>query len=108
MVSKDQAIGWVIFLVCAIIAVVYLIALILPGEMIQMLNLTIATETLRLYLVAVPVLIAFIAILAIGAWIGWTMATTPPPKPIEEIEAEMEAEAEEEKAEEEEKETKKK
>lgn len=108
MVSKDQAIGWVIFLVCAIIAVVYLIALILPGEMIQMLNLTIATETLRLYLVAVPVLIAFIAILAIGAWIGWTMATTPPPKPIEEIEAEMEAEAEEEKAEEEEKEKKKK
>ncbi len=108
MVSKDQAIGWVIFLVCAIIAVVYLIALILPGEMVQLLNLSIATETLRLYLVAVPVLIAFIAILAIGAWIGWTMATTPPPKPIEEIEAEMETEAEEEKAEEEEKEKKKK
>lgn len=108
MVSKDQAIGWVIFLVCAIIAVVYLIALIFPGEMIEMLNLSIATETLRLYLVAVPVLIAFIAILAIGAWIGWTMATTPPPKPIEEIEAEMETEAEEEKAEEEEKEKKKK
>jgi len=73
-----------------------------------LLNLSIATETLRLYLVAVPVLIAFIAILAIGAWIGWTMATTPPPKPIEEIEAEMETEAEEEKAEEEEKEKKKK
>ncbi len=108
MVSKDQAIGWVIFLVCAIIAVIYLIALILPGEMVQLLNLSIATETLRLYLVAVPVLIAFIAILAIGAWIGWTMATTPPPKPIEEIEAEMETEAEEEKAEEEEKEKKKK
>lgn len=108
MVSKDQAIGWVIFLVCAIIAVVYLIALILPGEIIQVLNLSIAAETLRLYLVAVPVLIAFIAILAIGAWIGWTMATTPPPKPIEEIEAEMETEAEEEKAEEEKEEKKKK
>lgn len=25
------------------------------------------------------------AVLAIGAWIGWTMATTPAPKPIEEI-----------------------
>jgi hypothetical protein len=34
------------------------------------------------------VLIALVAILGIGAWIGWTMATTPPPKPIEEIEAE--------------------
>jgi len=28
--------------------------------------------------------------MAIGAWIGWTMATTPPPKPIEEITTEME------------------
>jgi len=25
-------------------------------------------------------------------WIGWTMATTPPPKPIEEIAKELEAE----------------
>jgi len=32
------------------------------------------------------VFIGFIAILAIGAWIGWTMASTPPPKPAEEIE----------------------
>jgi len=31
-------------------------------------------------------LVASLAILAIGAWIGWTMATTPPPKPIQEIE----------------------
>ena len=43
-------------------------------------------------LVAIPVFIAFIAILGIGAWIGWTMATTPPPKPIEEITSEMETE----------------
>jgi predicted DNA-binding transcriptional regulator len=34
------------------------------------------------------VLIAFVAVLAIGAWIGWTMGTTPPPRPIEEIESE--------------------
>jgi len=27
--------------------------------------------------------------LFIGAWIGWTMATTPPPKPIEEITTEQ-------------------
>jgi predicted DNA-binding transcriptional regulator len=30
--------------------------------------------------------------MGIGAWIGWTMATTPPPKPIEEITSEMETE----------------
>jgi len=106
MVSKDQAIGWVIFLICAVIAIVYFIALILPWNIIELLNFDMAAETLRLYLVAVPVLIAFIAILAIGAWIGWTMATTPPPKPIEEIETEEMPE--EEKEEKEGKEEKKK
>ena len=50
--------------------------------------------------VLVLVSIAFIAVLAIGAWIGWTMATTPPPKPIEEITTEMEEKKEEPKAEE--------
>ncbi len=38
---------------------------------------------------------AFVTTLAIGAWIGWTMATTPPPKPIEEIATEMEEKKEE-------------
>ena len=99
MVSKDQAIGWVIFLICAIIAIGYLVALIFPWNVIELLNsvgleLVIAINTFRLYLVAIPVLIAFIAILAIGAWIGWTMATTPPPRPIEEIEAEVKVEEE--------------
>ncbi len=42
----------------------------------------------------------FVAILAIGAWIGWTMATTPPPKPIEEITTEIEEKKEEPKPEE--------
>jgi hypothetical protein len=37
------------------------------------------------WLVAAPVAVGFVLILAIGSWIGWTMATTPPPKPIEEI-----------------------
>jgi len=36
--------------------------------------------------------IAVAGILGILAWIGYTLATTPPPKPIEEIEKEMEGE----------------
>ncbi|MEM1507777.1 MAG: transcriptional regulator [Candidatus Bathyarchaeia archaeon] len=36
--------------------------------------------------------IAVAAILAIISWIGYTLATTPPPKPIEEIEKEIEEE----------------
>jgi len=31
-------------------------------------------------------------VLGILAWIGYTLATTPPPKPIEEIEKEIEEE----------------
>ena len=57
-------------------------------------------NTIRLDVVLILVSIAFIAILAIGAWIGWTMATTPPPKPIEEITTEIEEKKEEPKAEE--------
>ena len=50
------------------------------------------------------------AVLVILAWIGYTLATTPPPKPIEEIEKELEEELkkveEEEKKEEEREESK--
>ncbi|MEM4647266.1 MAG: hypothetical protein QXQ03_02690, partial [Candidatus Nezhaarchaeales archaeon] len=36
--------------------------------------------------------VAIVAVFAILGWIGYTLATTPPPKPIEEIEKEIEAE----------------
>jgi len=35
---------------------------------------------------------AVAAVLVIISWIGYTLATTPPPKPIEEIEKEIEEE----------------
>jgi len=47
------------------------------------------------YVILMLQLTAFIAIagvLGILAWIGYTLATTPPPKPIEEIEKELEEE----------------
>ena len=47
--------------------------------------------TIEFWLVAIPVFIAF---MGIGTWIGWTIATTPPPIPIEEIEKEEEATSE--------------
>jgi len=77
MASKDQALGAFICTFCVAIATAYAAALFWP-----------ALEAIRLWLVAIPVLIAFIVILAIGAWIGWTMATTPPREPIEEIQLE--------------------
>lgn len=97
MVSKDQAIGAVICLVCVLVAVFYVVSLFVPDWLSY---LGIDFEFSQFWLVAIPVLIAFIAILAIGAWIGWTMATTPPPKPIEEITTEMEEKKDEPKMEE--------
>jgi predicted DNA-binding transcriptional regulator len=38
---------------------------------------------------------AVTAVLVILAWIGYTLATTPPPQPIEEIERELEEELKE-------------
>ena len=107
MVSKDQAIGGLIFIVCVIVAIGYVLALFLPKELFLLLN-AVPPADFRLWLVAIPVLIAFIVVLFIGAWIGWTMATTPPPKPLEEIEAEEKAEEEEKAAAAEEKKEKKK
>lgn len=100
MVSKDQTIGGIIFLVCVAVAIFYVVTLFYPNWMV---NLGWATDrfAIQFWLIAIPVFIAFVAIMAIGAWIGWTMATTPPPKPIEEITSEMEEKKEEVKVEEE-------
>ncbi len=80
--GKDQAIGGAILAVCIIVVVGYLVLMVDPG----LFNLN--TTDARLNAVLILVSAAFIAILGIGAWIGYTMASTPPPKPIEEITAE--------------------
>jgi hypothetical protein len=110
MVSKDQTIGGLILLICVIIGFLYVLTLFYP----QWLS-TVGVNTegddvkadIRFWVVATPVLFAFVAILAIGAWIGYTMLTTPPPKPIEDLTTEVEEKKEEppppEKAEEEKK-----
>ncbi len=92
MVSKDQAIGGAILLVCVVVAIGYIVALFGYTWIITILpwlNVGSAVDV-RFWLIAVPVFVAFVAIMFIGAWIGWTMATTPPPKPIEEITTEIE------------------
>jgi predicted DNA-binding transcriptional regulator len=97
--SKDQAIGGAIFVVCLLVAVLYIAGMFFYPTIRSYVNIG-TEENVRYWLVAVPVLVAFVAVLFIGAWIGWTMATTPPPKPIEEITTEIEEKKEEVKAEE--------
>lgn len=40
-------------------------------------------EQITIILLAAPILLAMIVVLSIAAWIGWTMARTPPPAPID-------------------------
>jgi predicted DNA-binding transcriptional regulator len=77
--SKDQSLGAVVLVLCVAGILVYgcLVFDVLPGWSLLVLKLT--------------GFIAISGILGIGAWIGWTMATTPPPKPKEELEKEVEA-----------------
>ncbi len=108
MVSKDQGIGGIIFIICAAIALLYIVTLFYPQWIIDI-GLTSAADaeaTIQFWVIAVPVFVAFVAIMGIGMWIGWTMATTPPPRPIEEITSEIEEETKEETKEETEEEEK--
>jgi predicted DNA-binding transcriptional regulator len=84
--GKDQAIGGAILAVCVIVVVGYLVLVVDPGLF------SLNASDVRLDAVLILVSAAFIAILGIGGWIGYTMATTPPPKPIEETTAEPQTE----------------
>jgi predicted DNA-binding transcriptional regulator len=90
MVSKDQAIGGVILIVCVLVAVFYVVTLFYPAWLNGIPGVNVSEGGVQFWIIAVPVFVAFVAIMGIGAWIGWTMATTPPPKPIEEITSEVE------------------
>ena len=85
--GKDQTIGVLIFVVCLLLAVAYIATLFAPGWL-GLIGISAAEADAQFWVVAVPVFVAFVGIMGIGAWIGWTMATTPPPQPIEEIESE--------------------
>jgi predicted DNA-binding transcriptional regulator len=93
MAGKDQAVGGAIFVVCVALAVLYAVTLFYP-QWLSVLGVNANSAVVQFWTLAIPVFVAFTAIMAIGAWIGWTMATTPSPKPIDEIETETKSEAE--------------
>jgi len=82
--SKDQTIGAAILAICLLIGIFYVATLFYP-QWLNVFGTQITQSNVQFWVIAVPVLVAFIAILGIGSWIGWTMATTPPPKPIEDL-----------------------
>lgn len=78
--------GIALLVVSIIIILVYGYLLFLPP------NFTIFGVSVDMFLLKLTAMIAILVIFGILAWIGYTLATTPPPKPIEEIEKEIEAE----------------
>jgi hypothetical protein len=42
-----------------------------------------SVASVRFFLISTPFNAAFFAVLALGAWIGYNMATTPTPKPFD-------------------------
>jgi predicted DNA-binding transcriptional regulator len=82
--NKDQFIGAALMAASLIVIIAYVWLVFFPpltGADIFMLKLT-GT-------------VAVAGVFGILAWIGYTLATTPPPKPIEEIEKEIEKELKE-------------
>ena len=76
--NKDQLIGGALLVISVIVIVVYGWLIFLTQWWEIVLKLT--------------GFIAIAAVFGILGWIGYTLATTPPPKPIEEIEKELEEE----------------
>ncbi len=83
--SKDQLYGGLILLVSLIITIVYIAAFF--ANSVSAIFPAWPTG-LGWWAVAIPVFLFVLAVLAIAMWIGWTMLTTPPPAPIEDIEVE--------------------
>ena len=78
MVAKDKAIGGLLLIVSVIVIIVYGYILFFTKYDILLLKIT--------------GLVAVIVVFGVLAWIGYTLATTPPPKPLEELEKELEEE----------------
>jgi predicted DNA-binding transcriptional regulator len=73
--GKDQAIGALLMVLSIAVIIVYAWILFFTEWSVLLMQITL--------------MIAVAGILGILAWIGYTLATTPPPKPVEEIEKEL-------------------
>lgn len=88
MVS-DRVVGVLLMIASILIIVVYFWLLFLPPRDIEVMGMDIST-----FVVRATIMIGVFIIFGLIAWIGYTLATTPPPKPIEEVEREIERELE--------------
>ncbi|MHA1410100.1 MAG: hypothetical protein ACTSQY_07320 [Candidatus Odinarchaeia archaeon] len=88
--GKDKAYGALIFIAAVIIIIGYTYWVILVPFFPTILPLGDTLLAAYTWALAIPLWLAIVGIMGIAAWIGYTMMTTPPPIPIEELEEEME------------------
>jgi len=74
--NRDQAYGAVALIVSLAVAVLYLVSL-FPSYLAL-------PAWLAWWAIALPVILAVLALLTICMWIGWVMLITPPPPPLKE------------------------
>jgi predicted DNA-binding transcriptional regulator len=82
--NRDQFIGGALLAASVIVIIVYIWLVFFPP-----------LAGADVFLIKLTGTVAVAGVFAILAWIGYTLATTPPPKPIEEIEKEIEKELKE-------------
>jgi len=76
--SRDRVVGLVLLVVSVVVIVAYAYVMFETHYAFLLLQLT--------------GVVAIAVVFGILAWVGYALATTPPPKPIEEIEKEIEEE----------------
>ena len=79
---SDKTLGTLIFLLSLIVGVVYVYWLFFPPPTGLDWLFYVPGENMR-WAIVLPVLLGVALIAFIAMWIGWTMATTPPPTIIE-------------------------
>lgn len=93
--SKDKIFGFIIMIIGIILMVFYVLWV--PVDLIMENSANPPTSGLFKFLswewgLVLPVTLGIICIGLLAAWIGYSMITTPPPVPLEELEEELEAE----------------
>lgn len=87
--SKDKIYGWGIAIIFFLILVVYTVIVPYPilldllGESRALIELIEVDMQLTMFFLMGPVYLGVLLFSIIVMWIGYTMATTPPPEPID-------------------------
>ena len=83
--DRDRALGFLVFIVAVVVFIGYTYYVLLASSPLEVNPLGFPLID-PYWVTAVPLWLGITVILLIGAWIGWTLFTTPPPVPIEEFE----------------------